>query len=82
MAVNKTDISDWFDRGTERGATRMIVVREGGIDRPVYVTGELQAQFQLAWNRCAVGLQVVECYDLQADKGSQLAEQRAWHVPA
>jgi hypothetical protein len=76
-------IDDWFEAGIEDGATHMIVVVDefDHDDYPVYVWGG-EVQTQLDRIAAAEMQQAMEVYDLGRSKRFQLAEVRAWHVPA
>jgi hypothetical protein len=80
MAASKTDISEWFDRGLAQGATHMIIVCDtyDYEDYPKYV---LPGQdVRVVEKNCNGNMQkVMEVYNLQMDKATQMNERRAFN---
>lgn len=76
-----TEISRWFDRGVEQGASHMIVVCDtfDYEDYPVFVSPEEDARERA--NKCSAGnmQRVMEVYSLSKDKASQLNEGRSFN---
>lgn len=81
MAANKGDISHWFDRGVEQGATHMIIVCDDFDydDYPVYVQPDQDVREIADSNNVPDERRVMEVYCLSMDKATQLAEGTALH---
>lgn len=78
--TTREDISGWFDRGVENGATHMIVVCDtfDYDDYPVYVSPEEDVRQKV--KDYSVNMQkVMEVYSMKHNKESQLNETRAFH---
>jgi hypothetical protein len=84
MAASREDLSRWFDRGIREGASHMIVAVDQfeWDDYPVYVDDPAQVPDEVARIRSSSMQDVMEVYDLRADKAAQMLERRAWRVPA
>lgn len=83
MAASKADLSDWFARGVQLGATHMIVVVDtfDYEDYPLFVCpGDDFWSIHDQHNGPNM-TKVMEVYDLAADKWEQLNEHRAFHYP-
>jgi len=81
MATTKEDISGWFDRGVEKGATHMLVVCDtfDWDDYPVYVTPEQDVQKSYDAYNGKNMQKVMEVYNLKTDKQKQLSQHRAFN---
>ncbi len=64
--TTRDEIAAWFERGRFDNATHILVL----VDRFDH------EDFPEEWTN------VVEVYDLRLDRDTQLAERRAWHLPA
>lgn len=81
FAAQKSDLKEWLTRGTEDGATHMIVVVEDWDheDFPVYIKpGENVREIADTYNG-KDGYRVMEVYDLSKDFDAQLGEMRAFN---
>lgn len=77
MAATREDISSWFDRGRDAGARYMIVLCDtyDHDDYPVYCVEADHARKRM---KDPGSMQkVMECYDLRADKETQMNQRRA-----
>ncbi len=83
-AVLKGDVAAWFERGRFNNATHMLVVVDkfDHEDFPVYVAAGEDAHQRFHQYAHKEWTNVMEVYDLGMDRDAQLAEQRAWHLPA
>lgn len=81
MAASRTDISGWFDRGVEEGATHLIVVCDSWDyeDYPVFVKSGEDAREKASEYSGKNMQRVMEVYSLSQDKEQQMAEHRAFH---
>ncbi len=82
--TTRGQIGRWFDQGRADGYTHMIVVVDlwDHEDFPVYVAPSedpRQVYNQYAHKKWT---NVMEVYDLAADRDTPLAEHRAMHLPA
>jgi hypothetical protein len=79
MAVSKTEIRSWLQRGKDEGATHVLVACDtfDWEDYPVYVKpGETAREHA---GRLGSAETIMEVYDLSLDLEAQLAEVRAFH---
>ncbi len=83
-AATRQEISTWFDRGVERGATHMIIVCDtyDHDDYPVFAFGDAEALANHEQHNGKNMQRVMEVYDLRADKDEQMQEHRAMRLPA
>jgi len=81
MATTRDEIGHWFDRGVKEGADYMIIWVDtfDYEDYPEFVHGGAEAA-RTALSRPANMTRAMECYDLKADKNSQLNKYRCWAV--
>lgn len=79
--TSKSEISSWFDRGVESGATHMIVVCDtfDYEDYPVFVMPDDNIETKLIQYRGNMQ-RVMEVYNMKLDKQTQLNEHRAYHI--
>lgn len=82
MAARYNEIDKWFDDGKEAGAEYMVVVTDtfDYEDHPVYCSSKLdvvRVQMKVDETRYE---QVQEIYNLKMDKGTQMAQVRAWNI--
>jgi hypothetical protein len=77
--TTRAEISKWFDRGVDEGATHMIVVCDtyDWEDYPVYVKHGSDPKFMLNHYNGKNMQKVMEVYNLSMDKTDQLNEIRA-----
>ena len=84
MGTSRADIEQWFDEGVARGYAFMLVVTDtfDYEDYPIYAKSveDVHEKFQQYQNLEKMS-KVTEVYDLRSDKGMQLNERRAWHLP-
>lgn len=82
MAATMQDIRGWFNRGVAEGSKRMVVWCDtfDWEDYPQYtdLTGE-DLKFYTSKENGQNMKQLMEVYDLTADRDAQLAERRAFH---
>jgi len=78
------EIAGWFERGVADGASHMIVAvdRFDHDDYPVYVDEPDKVAEEVARIQGASMQDVMEVYDLRADKLEQMLARRVWRVPA
>ncbi len=83
LAATRDHISEWFDRGVAQKATHLIVVCDtfDHHDYPCFANGDAEALERHGHFDNKNMQQVMEVYDLRADKGKQMAEHRAMHLP-
>lgn len=81
--TTQSKIAAWFDDGVKQGKTYMVVVVDtfDWEDYPVYAADEADCQKQFDLHNGQNMQRVMEVYDLQKDKATQLAEKQAWHLP-
>lgn len=74
MGTTKEDLSEWFTRGVESGATHMIVVCDtfDWEDYPVYATGDANCLKEYHAHNGPNMQKVMEVYDLRKSKTSQM----------
>jgi len=79
MTATKSDISKWFDEGVHKGATHMMVVCDtfDWDDYPKYIMPGEDAK--IASKKLGDMQSLMEVYDLNMDKQTQLSEHRAFH---
>ena len=83
MATTREDISVWFDEAKRQGATHLIVVCDtwDHEDYPVYVKNGESVKDKVAEYGDPNKMQkVMEVYSMKLPKGSQLDEQRSYHL--
>lgn len=80
MATTMETISRWFDEGNGTGDAYMLVVTDtfDHTDYPSYASSVETARAQVEQYQNAPMSQVMEVYDLSADKWTQLRSVRAW----
>lgn len=80
MAATKQDIAEWFDQGVEQEMVRMIVCTDtfSMDDYPVYLGPEDEREAKIMEIEAKEFTQIMEVYDLTADKEAQLSEDRTW----
>ena len=81
--TTRSEISDWFDQGVQKGASHMIVVCDtyDWEDYPVYVSGgstEAKRKYNEYSNGAHSMQKVMEVYDLSADKSEQMGSHRCF----
>lgn len=76
-------ISQWFDEGKATGDAYMLIVTDtfDYEDYPSYASSEETARAQVKQYANAPMSQVMEVYDLKADKWAQMISVRAWTLP-
>ena len=82
MSTTRQDIEKWFDRGVAQKARHMLIVCDSFeyVDYPVFTTTDDEC---LARHKNPGEMQqVMEVYDLRADKAEQMNEHRAMRLPA
>jgi hypothetical protein len=77
VAATREDISSWFDEGVRKGHCWMIVLCDtfDWSDYPSYYDCEHAARHRM--NHPPAMATVMECYDLRADKDTQMKQHRA-----
>lgn len=80
--TTRVEISRWFDMTKEMGAHHLIVATDtfAWEDFPVAVMDGTDTAEEVKRLQDAPMSKVMEVYDLNADKGPQMSEQKAWHV--
>ena len=80
--TTRDEISGWFDRGVKQSSAYMIVVCDtfDHDDYPVYTSDVESARAKV--KSPGEMQRVMEVYDLKADKAEQMAERRAFRLPA
>ena len=79
--ASRSEIKRWFDQGVGIGQRFMLVVCDtfDYTDFPVYLLPGSDAREEVKdWNSKKM-LKVMECYDLNQDRDSQLSEGRVWN---
>lgn len=79
--TTKEEIDDWFEHGRKRRATHMLVVCDTFDHEDYPVFAMTPADCLAKYKSPGVMQRVMEVYDLDADKASQLRETRAMHLP-
>lgn len=76
------DIRRWFEQGKNKGATRMIVIRDTSTDTeyPTYVEAGEQIAARIDEIHSLPMHKVMEVYDLALPMDEQLNEEKAWHL--
>lgn len=82
MAATKDDISGWFDRGLNEGATHMLVVCDtfDYDDYPVFVMPGTDVKDKLKEYDGPNMQKVMEVYNLAQSKSDQMGDIKAWHL--
>lgn len=82
--TTRADIARWFDRGKVDGSTHLIVVCDtfDHDDHLVFAESDADCLEQYAEHNGKNMQRVMEVYDLREDRAAQLAERRAFHLPA
>ena len=77
------DIRAWFNNGRLLEASYMLVVYDSlnGVDYPVYVD-EQHIERAIAETRQAPMQRIMELYNLNEDRNTQLNEERTWRLPS
>jgi hypothetical protein len=76
------ELGAWFDKGKKQESDYMIIATDQyeWADYPIYVSEEeFNKQFQLL--RQSPMQTIMEIYNLNMDRNSQLREQRTWNIP-
>lgn len=75
--TTRTEISEWFDRGIDEGATHMLVIADtfSYEDYPSFADSEEEAR-QIAANPGDMQ-RVMDVYNLSMDKETQLGQTRS-----
>jgi hypothetical protein len=82
FAAQMSDIQEWLQRGSEKGATHMIVAVDGfdHEDYPVYVMpGENANEIAEKYRQMEMQ-RVKEVYDISLDHQAQLDQRRAFNL--
>lgn len=81
--TSRQTIEEWFDRGTDNGATHMIVVCDtfDHDDYPAYAYSNTEAKAKFKHYDNQNMQRVMEVYDLRDDKDEQLAADRVFRIP-
>ena len=82
MAASLKDISEWFERGKQDGATHLIVVCDtfDYEDYPVYTNGGPEFWIKHDAIKGQEMTRIMEVYDLQKP-WTQQSSDRVWNVP-
>lgn len=78
-AATKEEIRRWLEEGRYEGATHVLIVFDGQDDVPVFVKpgDDVWEKYKTFDSR-----RVTEVYDLRQSLDEQMAERRAWRLPA
>lgn len=78
MPTTREDLSEWFDRGAQKGASYMVVVVDtfDYEDYPVFCDTKKEALIRM--KDPGEMQRVMEVYDLKADKETQLNQYRSF----
>lgn len=83
MIPTLRELSKWFDDGIEQEAKYMLVIYDSVTytDYPIYVSAEEDVRDIVNKFRLSPMQRIMEVYNLEIDKSTQLKEERTFNLP-